>query len=946
MEPVVEKFLQGIPFAGMGTTLERNGLIGVVREMIKANKYTVDYILNYCESVGYQRKMAEEVFEELTGLSPKLIINNNEYYNAPIYVPACTIAWGIAKSKKDVAFYVVPGSYGYSVMEKNETEAPVEVTQTATIPEAIDELKKVAKNIQTLDKIITSKLLETEDIQSSANDIDQTAKPYFSDPIRELKKNFKDKVIDINAFEREAKKLVAEEKISLDEAEDLMNWQQDVINEDESYANEVLQHNEEWKPLEAEEDLSFDNIYEEFKAISSEDEDILGNKNKAEKLYNQNKSLFQNCDLLQCAERLYQLMLGFSKQEILGHSKVEKKMEKKSSDKDFEDAFENELVFDDSDNKAYFSGYEEYKFDIESDYQKMKEKALEVWKKINSSDKKADKKHTLSDDPHKDALVKKMLEVFEKNPEKAQNLMKGINKLRETGDTELSEVVEKNIIKKSAKQYILQYAFDGDFSSKDVKEKRFNNLLELSNFLKDDGMLSEELKTDDDIVLFNKNNDGGIYKIISASKNDIFKKDKVQSQVFETLKNTAKECGDEIWSNCFGQLVHIISYKPLENGYYEVVYESINTNDENIKFYEECENYEDFSTLELLPNEKIQASKKIKADMDLSNIPGVEFVWHGAWADPEIQYDGYSFSYWEIEDALYREYEDYHEKEEDFNTYVKNNIKFVLDDYIANGYGEKIQASKKVTSDKKQEDYNKAYNAIQKGHIEPDTNLKGNLLYSLFEEMNLDMDSLSDDEFDYWLNLLEEAKQFGNKKSASKKVTAENMTLDDMEEEEDKTETEKELDKINETPIDELLEDNTPLDYFEKETQDDKVDTINDVVSKCITEFSDKFKDFNKYDIKMLSYKTKILDPYTPTQDEMIPDNEINADAVLQVILAVNNKADDTDIKKLLVVFSITDGKMHWSGTVRDEKDNIVAFTEEGLDSIFQEPEEVTEDII
>lgn len=510
MEPVVEKILQGVPFAGMGTALERNGLIGVVRNLIKSNKYTVDYILNYCESVGYQRNMAEEVFEELTGISPKLIINNNEYYDAPIYVPACTIAWGLSKTKPNVAFYVVPGSYGYSVMEKNETDVPTEVIQTATIPEAIDELKKVAKKIQTLDKIITSKLLETEDVATIATDPNQIAKPYAAvDPVFELKKNFKNKVIDINGFEREAKRLVAEEKISLEEAEDLLNWEQDIINEDESYANEVLQNNEEWKPLEAEEDIPFDKIYEEFKAISSEDEDILGGKDKAEILYKKNKSLFKYCDLLECAERLYQLMLGFSKQEILGHSKVEKKMDKQSS----------------------------------------------------------------------------------------------------------------------------------------------------------------------------------------------------------------------------------------------------------------------------------------------------------------------------------------------------------------------------------------------------------------------------------------------------KKVTAENITLEDMEED-NKSETQKEVEKINETPIDELLEDNTPLDYFEKETQDDKVDTINDVVSKCITEFSDKFKDFNKYDIKMLSYKTKILDPYTPSKDEMIPDNEINADAVLQVILGVNNKADDTDIKKLLVVFSITDGKMHWTGTVRDEDNNIVAFTEEGLDSIFNEPEEITEDII
>lgn len=520
MEPVVEKFLQGIPFAGMGTTLERNGLIGVVREMIKANKYTVDYILNYCESVGYQRKMAEEVFEELTGLSPKLIINNNEYYNAPIYVPACTIAWGMAKSKKDVAFYVVPGSYGYSVMEKNETEAPVEVTQTATIPEAIDELKKVAKNIQTLDKIITSKLLETEDIQSSANDIDQTSKPYFSDPIRELKKNFKDRVIDINAFEREAKKLVAEEKISLDEAENLMNWEQDIINEDESYANDVLQHDEEWNQLQGTE-----------------------------------------------------------------------------TEGDFEDAY-----------------------------------------------------HQLFN----------MLEEMD---------------------------------------ILSQFAADTGHNEKEA--------------------------------------------------------------YIELAKDVAKEFN--------------VDYKSL------------------------------------------------LGEMEMRN--------------PEV-----------------------------------------------------VRKIENLTKQRNDEDIKK------------------------------------------WID-------------SSKKVAAEDMTLEDIEEE-NKTEVEQEMDKINETPINELLEDNTPLDYFEKETQDDKVDTINDVVSKCITEFSDKFKDFNKYDIKMLSYKTKILDPYTPSKDEMIPDNEINADAVLQVILSVNNKADDADIKKLLVVFSITDGKMHWTGTVRDEDDNIVAFTEEGLDSIFQEPEEVTEDII
>lgn len=686
MEPVVEKILQGIPFAGMGTALERNGLIGVVRELIKSNKYTVDYILNYCESVGYQRNMAEEVFEELTGLSPKLIINNNEYYNAPIYVPACTIAWGMAKSKPNVAFYVVPGSYGYSVMEKNETDVPNEIIQTATIPEAIDELKKVAKKIQTLDKIITSKLLEAEDIQSNATDPNQTAKPYFSDPVRELKKNFKNKVIDVNAFEREARKLVAEEKITLDEAEDLMNWEQDVLNEDDYCANEVLQHNEENKQLEGSAEIPFDNIYEEFKAISSEDEDILGGKNKAEKLYMQNKSLFKDCDLLQCAERLYQLMLGFSKQEILGHSKVEKKMDKKS--------FQMHKETGIKDFQAWSGAKETQKYIIEQG--------------------EADAFDRLIEELYPEGITKTQLnDLLWFDAEWIYNTL-GIKYVEEAFEEDASlKKVESN------------EENEGDF------EDAYHHLL---NML-------EEMDTLSQLATSTKHNEKEAY--------------------IELAKDVAKE--------------------------FNVNYESL------------------------------------LGEMEMRN--------------PEV-----------------------------------------------------VRKIENLTKQRNDEDIKK------------------------------------------WIN-------------SSKKVTAENMTLEDIEEEE-KTEVEQEMDKINETPINELLQDTTPLDYFQEETQNDKVDTINDVVSKCITKFSDKFKDFNKYDVKMLSYKTRILDPYTANNDEMIPDDEVNADAILQVILAVNNKADNTAIKKLLVVFSITDGKMHWTGTVRDENDNIVAFTEEGLDSIFEEPEEITEDII
>ena len=81
----------------------------------------------------------------------------------------------------------------------------------------------------------------------------------------------------------------------------------------------------------------------------------------------------------------------------------------------------------------------------------------------------------------------------------------------------------------------------------------------------------------------------------------------------------------------------------------------------------------------------------------------------------------------------------------------------------------------------------------------------------------------------------------------------------------------------------------------------------------------------------------------------MVEDKELNANAILQVILQITNNAEEANIKKVLAVFSITNGELHWTGTVRGENDQVVAFTEEGLDALFEvnEPsEDELEDII
>lgn len=81
---------------------------------------------------------------------------------------------------------------------------------------------------------------------------------------------------------------------------------------------------------------------------------------------------------------------------------------------------------------------------------------------------------------------------------------------------------------------------------------------------------------------------------------------------------------------------------------------------------------------------------------------GIEFVYHGNWSDPELIYDGKSFNYWDIEDALWSmfceelsedtgksvenidlHHEDY---EEDFDKFVQNYAVDYLEDCIFGGY--------------------------------------------------------------------------------------------------------------------------------------------------------------------------------------------------------------------------------------------------------------------
>lgn len=77
----------------------------------------------------------------------------------------------------------------------------------------------------------------------------------------------------------------------------------------------------------------------------------------------------------------------------------------------------------------------------------------------------------------------------------------------------------------------------------------------------------------------------------------------------------------------------------------------------------------------------------------------VEFVSNGMWSDPDLVYKGYTFNYWDIEDALWSEFleETGHKDSEsedpavesEFDEYVQGRVTDYLDDVIYGGYFEK-----------------------------------------------------------------------------------------------------------------------------------------------------------------------------------------------------------------------------------------------------------------
>lgn len=100
-------------------------------------------------------------------------------------------------------------------------------------------------------------------------------------------------------------------------------------------------------------------------------------------------------------------------------------------------------------------------------------------------------------------------------------------------------------------------------------------------------------------------------------------------------------------------------------------------------------------------NESLKTRKNRKLKESVKNgyrgSEDIEYVWKGPWSDPELVYDGKTFNYWDIEDALWNMFLEENpqwtdddsnnpECEDEFNRYVQYNGALYLDDVIAGGY--------------------------------------------------------------------------------------------------------------------------------------------------------------------------------------------------------------------------------------------------------------------
>ncbi|MEE3309756.1 hypothetical protein, partial [Sharpea azabuensis] len=125
----------------------------------------------------------------------------------------------------------------------------------------------------------------------------------------------------------------------------------------------------------------------------------------------------------------------------------------------------------------------------------------------------------------------------------------------------------------------------------------------------------------------------------------------------------------------------------------------------NFKTFEKAKDYIDkkYGIVRTKREVKTNDSKKTR-DVNYRGAENVRLISHGEWADPELEYKGKLFNYWDIEDGMWNDFleETGHtdeeandaKVEEEFDEYVQRNVDDYLEDVIYGGYFNDSKKSK------------------------------------------------------------------------------------------------------------------------------------------------------------------------------------------------------------------------------------------------------------
>ena len=638
--------------------------------------------------------------------------------------------------------------------------------------------------------------------------------------------------------------------------------------------------------------------------MAKDDNDFLGFDNKAKALFDSNKSLFRNVDLPEAADRLYQLLLGFNKEEILGHSKFEKKQSTKIDDSNFKYTYITKKEWDETpdDYKTIIEGIKYMMFPVDHPENGGKLCPIKIKQDTKITSEKTYKIKVK--DEHAPECPEEAGKILEWT---MPQILEEINKDHSDQWTNYDEndwkeglvewtwyePVEKTATKKNRAGYSNNPDYFGDwFGDGQIDYSKIINPEDEGKvwMVKLWGGSGYQL----DVYLVKATSiEDAINKVFEWSYNNegknklVFDYDYIQDDI---QNNFDEELGNEDSVNEFIDEYYICNedytlFARRENFFVDELPEQYLGKKQSGIVPTEKVTLEDGRTFTVRynPNEKSittvldengkevgvdagtrlqllrklfhkgeptivnkTASKKKADGLIDGSTPYVLFAkgQDGKW-EP---YKGWYFS--EVTDEDKQAFQNIGYTD----LYVHKTNGESLDE-VANKLNNQVQSSEnsnitvqaKKKASKKVAAENEFEKAFENDLIIDDEN--DNAWFPGYEEHKFKIEPSYE-------KMKEKALKIWKQIHSSKKVTAENMTLDDIEAEDNKDQVQEEIEKIEETPAEDIFSETTPEQYFDKALQEDKVDTINDVVSKCIDKFSEKFKDFDKYQVKILQYQS------------------------------------------------------------------------------------------